>query len=94
MTIKQFSIAASSNGTIGLITSQTKVEHKYHDSDKTVMVWTGVIIQDNSFMGRGESENEEIHAKIGGFWSSTNPILIAQPVPEEIFELLTQKQPE
>lgn len=90
MEAKQFSIAKSSNGTLGLITSKSMVEHAYPEG-ATVMVWTGVIIQDNTFQGRGEHSDRTIEAKSGGFWSSSNPIVVGQIDPSEIVNLLPDR---
>lgn len=52
-TVRQFAIAKSSTGTLGLITSATKVKHTYSEGT-TKEVWTGVVLQENSFKGRGK----------------------------------------
>lgn len=81
--IKQFAIAKSSNGTIGLITSPEMVEITYPDDNKAT-VWTGVILEDNTFKGRGGDADKTIEAKAGGLWSSSNPEFIAQGSAEVI----------
>lgn len=88
MQAKQFAIAASSNGTIGLITSATAVEHTYQENTKK-QVWTGVILEDNTFQGRGDDSEKTIQAKAGGFWSSSNPNVIGYVSPEQFVDLLS-----
>lgn len=85
MQAKQFAIAKSSNGIIGLITSPEMVEITYPDNNKAV-VWTGVIIEDNTFTGRGGDADKIIQAKKGGYWSSSNPEVIGYLQPEQMFE--------
>jgi len=80
-----FSIAVSSNGTIGLITSQGEVDVTY--PERTVKAWTGVIIEDNTFQSKTDPE-QTIHAKVGGFWSSSNPKIIGFISPAKLVELL------
>ncbi len=82
---QQFAIAKSSNGTIGLITSKTAVEHTY--PERTVTAWTGVILARNSFADRNDPE-KEIVAEAGGFWSSSNPEVIGYADPEMIAALV------
>ena len=85
----QFSISKSSNGTIGLITSQDKVEHTYQEG-KVKKVWTGIIIKDNTFKGRGQDSEKTIEAKIGGFWSSSNAEIIDELCPKNILDMLVE----
>lgn len=84
MKAQLFAIAQSSNGTIGLITTPEMVEHTYSDGN-TAKVWKGVILEENSFMGRGGDENKKILAKKGGLWTSSNPKVIGYTTPEKIF---------
>jgi hypothetical protein len=83
MKVKQFAIAKSSNGTIGLITSQSMVEHTYPEG-ATVQVWSGIILKDNTFKARNSEET--IQAKRGGLWTSSNPEVIGEATPELILE--------
>lgn len=80
---KQFVIAKSSNGTLGLITSPEMVDHIYPDNNEA-KVWTGVIIEDNTFQGRGGDADKTIHAKAGGFWSSSRPEVVREATENEI----------
>ncbi|MBM25865.1 MAG: hypothetical protein CL760_09310 [Chloroflexi bacterium] len=82
---KQFAIAKSSNGTIGLITSKEMVDHTYPDQTEPTQVWKGVIIQPNTFTGRNGSI---IEAKAGGLWTSSNPEVIGYADPEMIAQLV------
>jgi len=83
MSAKFLSIAKSSNGTIGLITSTTMVEHLYPDSECPTTVWKGVIIEDNTFEANGKT----INAKVGGLWTSSIPVVIGQATAEQIRDL-------
>ena len=83
---KQFAIAKSSTGTIGLITSPSKVTHTYPD-DNTVEVWTGVVLESNTFPSRDKTKMVE--ATAGNFWSSSNPEVIGYIYPEQMVDLLS-----
>lgn len=80
------SIAKSSNGTIGLITSTEPVEHTYPEG-KTVQVWKGVVIEENTMLSR-DGENKVVTAKVGGVWTSSNPEVLGQIRPEQLPDLL------
>lgn len=86
--VKQFAIARSSTGTIGLITSSEAVEHTYPDGNKK-NVWTGVVIEDNTFRVERGDETQIVKAKIGNFWSSSNPDVIGHINPTHLADLLT-----
>jgi hypothetical protein len=83
MKVEQFAIAKSSTGTIGLITSATKVEHTYPDGNKA-FVWTGVILRENSFKAR--NSDDIVVAPAGGFWSSSKPNVIGYLNKENVVE--------
>lgn len=72
---KQFAIAKSSTGTIGLITSSEKTVHTYPDGN-TVEVWTGIVIESNSFLSRDKTK--QINTTPSDFWSSSNPNVIGE----------------
>lgn len=82
---KLFAIAKSSTGTIGLITCPERVEHTYPDGN-TALVWKGVVLQDNSFIGR---DNLPVEAKVGNFWSTTQeePEIIAYADADTIINM-------
>ena len=82
-----FAVATSSNGTIGLITSTEMVEHTYPEG-KTVKVWKGVILEDNTF----QVGDETITAKKGGLWTSSQPTVLAHSSLEQMFNAATQAQ--
>ena len=75
-----FAVATSSNGTIGLITSTEMADHIYPEG-KTVKVWKGVILEDNTF----QVGDKTITAKKGGLWTSSRPTVLAHSSPEQIF---------
>lgn len=87
MKAQQFAIAKSSNGTLGLITSPEMVEHTYPEG-AVASVWTGVILEENTFQGRGEDSEKTIVAKVGGFWSSSRPEVVAHLTADEILKLV------
>lgn len=89
--VKQFAIARSSTGTIGLITSHEAVEHKYPD-DNTKQVWTGVVIEDNTFSVERDGQVQLVEAKAGNFWSSSNPEVIGYIDPAQIADLLSAEE--
>ena len=79
--VQQFSIAKSSNGTVGLITSKEMVDHIYPDKEEATKVWKGVIIQPNTFT---VGEDKVIEAKAGGLWTSSNPQVVGHIDPAMI----------
>lgn len=87
MQAKQFAIAKSSNGTIGLITSPEMVEHTYQEG-VTVKVWKGVILEENTFQGRGDDAEKVVTAKVGGLWTSSKPEVFGYLTAEQILGLL------
>ncbi len=91
MKAQQFAIAKSSNGTLGLITSPEMVEHTYPEG-KTVPVWKGVILEENTFQGRGDDSEKTIVAKVGGQWSSSNPEVVAHLTAEQIIQFIKDQK--
>lgn len=85
---RQFAIALSSNGTLGLITSPEMVEHQYPEGN-TKKVWTGVVLSENSFIGQGKDTGKQVQAKAGDFWSSSSPKVIGYVEPQDIASLVT-----
>lgn len=63
------------------------VEHKYPDGNKK-MVWKGVVLEQNTFQGRGEDSGRTVTAEVGMLWSSSNPEVIGYVKPEYIASLV------
>ncbi len=80
---KQFALAKSSNGTLGLITSPEMVDHMYPEGAE-VKVWKGVIVESNTFNVDRDGESKVIEAKAGGLWTSSRPEVVGYVDPADI----------